>query len=118
MKAKIGCMALLLCLAGLSAVYAQEFGKIRPLNQRAAHVIEQRNQFVTRVLSAYAIPHECSPQGVVVRIEMDGQWQKVTAIDIVPLVREAGDRQQVVAHELLFYTPSGILDLYSEMTIR
>jgi hypothetical protein len=114
----ISCVVLMVGLFGLSAVHAQEFGIIRPLSQRAAAVIEQRNQFVTQVLAAYAIPHECGTQGTVVRIQMDGQWQNVTAIDIVPVVKEAGQHRQVVAHELLFYTANGILDLYSEMTIR
>jgi hypothetical protein len=66
------------------------------------------------------IPHERNEQGAVVRIKMDGQWLDVTTIEIVPVLKEAGDkRQQVAAHELFFYTADGgILDLLSELTIR
>jgi len=54
-----------------------------------------------------------------VRIYNDGQWLAVTAIEIVPVLNETTDKnQQVAAHELLFYTANGILDLVSELTIR
>ena len=102
------------------ALHAQEYGKIRALNQRAAYVIKQRNDFVAQVLTSYAIPHKRNEQGVVVRIKTDGQWLEVTTIEIVPVLKEVGDkRQQVTAHELFFYTANGgILDLRSELTIH
>ena len=115
-----------LCLAALllffvtgPAADAQERGKIRALEQRAAHVTKQKNDFVARVLTSYAIAHERNSDGVVVRIKMNGQWQDVTAIDIVPLLAEGTDKHQhVTAHELYFFTPNGILDLVSDLTIR
>jgi hypothetical protein len=116
---KIGWLVLFMILICLMDLHAQEFGKIRALDHRAVYIIQQRNDFITRVLSSYAIPHECNQKGAVVRIMMDGQWQNVTAIEIVPVLKEAAEKQQqVTAHELLFYTANGILDLLSELTIR
>ena len=119
MKIRIYLLALMLFFANLPAVYAQEYGRIRAMQQRAAFVIKQKNDFVARALTSYAIPHERNVEGVVVRIYTDNQWLDVTAIEIVPVLKEAADkRQQVVAQELLFYTSQGILDLVSEMIIR
>jgi len=112
-------LALVLFFVCLPALHAQEYGKIRALQQRADHVIQLRNDFVARVLTSYGIPHERNPRGVVVRINMDGRWLDVTAVEIVPVLKETADKhQQVAAHELLFYTADGILDLNSELTIR
>jgi len=119
-KASVYLLAMILFSVGLPALHAQEYGKIRALNQRAAYVIKQRNDFVAQVLTSYAIPHERNEQGVVVRIKTDGRWLDVTTIEIVPVLKKAGDkRQQVAAHELFFYTANGgILDLLSELTIH
>lgn len=119
MKIRSYLLALFLLFVCLPAVHAQEYGKIRAMQQRADHVIKLKNDFVSRVLTSYTILHERNAQGVVVRIYNDGQWLAVTAIEIVPVLNEATDkRQQVAAHELLFYTAQGILDLVSELTIR
>jgi hypothetical protein len=118
-KVRICLLALMMFLICLPAVQAQEYGKIRALRQRAAYVIKQRNDFVAQVLTSYAIPHQRNEQGVVVRINMDSRWLDISAIDIVPLVKEGADkRQQVTSHELFFYTAEGILNLVSELTIR
>jgi hypothetical protein len=112
-------LALILVSVCLPTVHAQEYGKIRALDLRAAHIIKQRNDFVAQVLTSYTIPHERNEQGAVVRIKMEGQWLTVSAVEIVPVVRESADRhRQVTAHELLFYTAKGILDLTSELTIH
>ncbi len=119
MNIRIYFAALILFFACLPAVDAQEYGRIRALQQRAVSVIKQKNDFVARVLASYRIPHERNAQGVVVRISMDGRWLEVTAIDIVPLLREGADGNlRVAAHELLFTTADGTLDLVSELTIR
>jgi hypothetical protein len=98
---------------------AQEYGKMRLLQQRAAFITQQKNDFVARVLASYKIPHERNNQGAVVRVHLEGNWLDIKTIEIVPILRETADkRQQVAAHELYFYTASGILDLVSEMTIR
>jgi hypothetical protein len=119
---KIRIYLLALILLGvfyLPTVHAQEYGKIRALQQRAAYVIKLKNDFVARVLASYSIPHELNAQGAVVRINVDGQWLDVTTIEIIPVLKEATDKyQQVAAHELFFYTSAGILDLVSELTIR
>ena len=84
-----------------------------------AYVTRQKNDFVARVLRSYKIPHEVNDQGVVVRINMGGQWMDVTSIEIVPMLREAEDQsRQVAAHELFFFTTDGILDVVSALTIR
>src|SRR5665647_820341 len=103
----------------LPLAQAQEYGKIRALQQRAAYVTKQKNDFIVRVLTSYKIIHEINEQGVVIRINMDEKWMDVTAIEIVPVLKEAADkRQQVAAHELYFFTANGILDVVSELTIR
>ena len=116
---KIRLLAVMLLLACSPLLYAQEYGRIRALEQRAQLVTKQKNDFVSRVLAAYSIPHERNDGGTVVRIYTDSQWLNITAIEIVPLLREAADkRQEVIGQELFFYTAKGILDLVSEMTIR
>jgi hypothetical protein len=115
----INLLILVLLFAFLFAAHAQEFGKIRALKERAAFVVKQKNDFVARVLTSYKIPHELNTEGVVVRINMEGKWQDINTIEIVPLLKEGSDkRQYVAAHELYFYTVDGILDLISELTIR
>ena len=103
----------------LPVARAQEFGKIRALQERAAYVTKQKNDFIVRVLTSYKIPHELNDQGVVVRINMDNKWVDVQAIEIVPVLREGADKtRQVAAHELFFFTADGILDVVSALTIR
>jgi hypothetical protein len=112
-------IALILVSVCLPVVHAQEYGKIRALNQRAAYIIQQRNDFVVQVLTSYTIPHERNEQGAVVRIKMDGEWLDVSAVEIVPVLRESTEkRRRVMAHELLFHTARGILYLVSELTIH
>jgi hypothetical protein len=119
MKMRIYMFVFVLLFVCLPAVHAQEYGKIRALQQRAAHVTKQKNDFVSRVLTSYTIPHERNAQGAVVRINMDGRWLDVTTIEIVPVLKETSDKQQyVAAHELFFYTANDILDLVSELKLR
>ena len=111
--------AAVLLFSCLPPAQAQEYGKVRALQERAAYVTRQKNDFVVRVLRSYEIPHEVNDQGVVVRINMGGQWMDVTSIEIVPMLREAEDQsRQVAAHELFFFTTDGILDVVSALTIR
>ncbi|HOW57164.1 MAG TPA: hypothetical protein PKZ12_04125 [Smithellaceae bacterium] len=119
MKTRMLSLVLLLVFVFLPQAGAQEYGRIKALQQRAAYVTKQKNDFVARVLSSYSISHERNNQGVVVRINLEGKWHNVTAIEIIPVLREAADkRKQVTAHELFFYTAEGIMDLLSELTIR
>jgi hypothetical protein len=116
---RIYLMALILLFIGLSGVHAQEYGKIRALQQRAAQIVKQKNDFVARVLDSYKIHYELNAQGAVVRINMDGRWLDVNAVEIVPVLRDAADKHQyVAAHEIFFYTGNDILDLTSELIIR
>lgn len=110
-------MVLLLALAPVAQT--QEFGKIRALQERAAYVTKQKNDYVVRVLKSYNIAHEQNEQGVVIRINVDNKWINVTAIEIVPMLKASADKtQQVAAHELFFFTADGILDVVSALTIR
>jgi hypothetical protein len=119
MKIRVYLCSLILLFVLLPVAHAQEFGKIRALQQRAAHVIKQKNDFIAKVLTSYAVPYERNAQGVVVRINMDGQWQEVTTIEIVPVLKGVSEKQQkVAAHELFFFTANGILDLFSDLAIH
>jgi len=58
-------------------------------------------------------------RGTVVRVNLEKKWLDITAVKIVPILRESADKShQVTAHELYFYTADGILDLVSELIIR
>ena len=119
MKIRICVLVIIFSLLALPTVQAQEYGKLRALQQRAAVVISQKNDFVARVLTSYKIPHERNAQGVVVRINLEKSWLDVKTIEIVPLLKESADNsRQVTAHELYFFTAEGILDLVSELIIR
>ena len=119
MKVPIYFLALIIFSVFLSAAHSQEYGKIRALQERAAYVIKQKNDFVAKVLTSYTIPYERNAQGAVVCVHADGKWLDVATIEIVPVLKESpGKNQQITAHELLFYTTNGTLDLLSEMTIR
>lgn len=112
-------LSAVILLSFLPSARAQEYGKIRALHGRAAYVTQQKSDFVARVLSSYKIPHELNEQGVVVRINVDNKWMDITAIEIVPVLKESADRsRQVTAHELYFFTADGILDVISALTIR
>ena len=103
----------------LPAVHAQEAGQLRALQQRSAYVIKQKNDFISQVLTSYSIPYKSNAEGVVISIYREGQWVDVTSIEIVPGLKEGTDKnRQVAAHELLFYTANGVLDLVSETPIR
>lgn len=118
-KAQPYLIALIMVSLCLPAAHAQEYGRVRALNQRAAYIIQQRNDFVAQVLTSYAIPHERNEQGAVLRINMDGEWLAVSAVEIVPVLRESAEKQRrVTAHELLFYTSGGLLYLISELNVR
>jgi hypothetical protein len=119
MKLRICLLMVIFSLLCGPIAQAQEYGKIRALKQRAAFVTNQKNDFVARVLTSYKIPYERDAQGAVVRISLEKSWLDITAIEIVPILKESADtRQQVTAHELYFYTAGGILDLVSELIIR
>lgn len=119
MKLRICLLIAAFFILTLAVAQAQKYGKIRALQQRAAYVTKIKNDFVDRVLTSYKIPHDRNDQGVVIRINMDGKWQDITNIEIVPVLRESTDKSQTVtAHELYFYIADGILDLVSELTIR
>ena len=119
MNIRIWVAAAILFLSCSLPGYAQEYGRLRALQQRAAHVTNLKNAFVAGVLASYRIEHERNPQGVVVRINIDGRWQDVTAIEVVPVLTETpGKGPRLTGHELLFTTAAGTLDLLSDLAVR
>jgi hypothetical protein len=119
MKLPVCLLIAALLILTLPVAHAQEYGKIRALQQRATYVTKLKNDFVARVLTSYNIPHQRNDQGVVIRINMEGQWQDVSKIEIIPVLKASADkRQSVAAHDLYFYTADGILDLVAELTIK
>jgi hypothetical protein len=120
MKRSVSLLAVILFfLASLAPGYPQEYGKVRALQQRAEHIVKLKNDFVASVLTAYRIPHERNAQGMVVRINIDDRWLEVATVEIVPVVTETADKKgYVTAHEVLFTTAGGTLDLLSDMAIR
>ncbi|MBN1381467.1 MAG: hypothetical protein JXA41_07320 [Deltaproteobacteria bacterium] len=119
MKKRFGLIVLAMCFMVTPVIYAQQYGKIRALQKRADDVVKLRNAFVVHVLDSYAIPFDRNEQGTVVRINMEGKWLDIAGIDIIPILKNtAGKNRQVIAHEIYFYTESGVLGLMSETTIR
>lgn len=119
MKIPVFLLVLLLCLTSLPNVQAEEYGKLRAMQQRAVEVIRKKNDFISRVLTSYAIPHERTEEGAVLRITIDGRLVDITKIEIIPLLKEETDKKlRVASHELLFYTPQGILSLESELVVK
>jgi len=116
MQKRILALAVLFAFSILPAVHAQDDGKLRAMQKRAAVITKQKNDFVVRVLNSYKIPHELNAEGTVVRISMNGQWIDVKGLDIVPVIKETTEKRQVLAgHELYFYTQNEILDLMSDL---
>lgn len=98
---------------------AQEYGKLRALERRSEQVLQQRNDFVSQVLTAYAIPYRRNEKGIVMAIRVEDRWLNVQEIEIVPLIEDAEGRpRRVAAHRLFFQTDGGVLELLSELTIR
>ena len=102
----------------LPEAWAQDYGQIRALKQRADTVSQQKNNFVARVLHSYNIPCQVTQEGIVARLHIQNRWYDVKQIEIVPLTREVEGGYQVIAHEIFFYTEGDILHLVSPATIR
>ena len=109
-----GALAVLL----LPDAWAQDYGQIRALKDRADTVKSQKNNFVARVLRSYKIPCQITDEGVVARLYIQNRWYDVNQIEIVPLTKEIEGGYQVIAHEIFFYTEGDILHLVSAATIR
>ena len=102
----------------LPEAWAQDYGQIRALKQRADTVSQQKNNFVARVLHSYNIPCQVTQEGIVARLHIQNHWYDVKQIEIVPVTREVEGGYQVIAHEIFFYTEGDILHLVSPATIR
>jgi len=102
----------------LPDLWAQNYGQIRALKDRADTVNSQKNNFVVRVLRSYKIPCQITDEGIVARLYIQNRWYDVNQIEIVPLTKEIEGGYQVIAHEIFFYTESDILHLVSAATIR
>jgi len=114
----IAILVVLCIIISFSETYSQSYGRIRALKERAITVIQQKNNFVTRVLDSYGIPYECNHEGVVVRININDQWNDVSRIDIVPLFNDNETGFSVTAHNIFFGTDRGTFHIVSELIIR
>ena len=115
LKIILSCALLVLLLP---EAWAQDYGQIRALKQRADTVSQQKNNFVARVLHSYNIPCQVTQEGIVARLHIQNHWYDVKQIEIVPVTREVEGGYQVIAHEIFFYTEGDILHLVSPATIR
>jgi hypothetical protein len=115
LKIILSCALLVLLLP---EAWAQDYGQIRALKQRADTVSQQKNNFVARVLHSYNIPCQVTQEGIVARLHIQNRWYDVKQIEIVPVTREVEGGYQVIAHEIFFYTEGDILHLVSPATIR
>jgi hypothetical protein len=115
LKIILSCALLVLLMP---EAWAQDYGQIRALKQRADTVSQQKNNFVARVLHSYNIPCQVTQEGIVARLHIQNRWYDVKQIEIVPVTREVEGGYQVIAHEIFFYTEGDILHLVSPATIR
>jgi len=115
LKIILSCALLVLLLP---EAWAQDYGQIRALKERADTVSQQKNNFVARVLHSYNIPCQVTQEGIVARLHIQNHWYDVKQIEIVPVTREVEGGYQVIAHEIFFYTEGDILHLVSPATIR
>jgi hypothetical protein len=122
MKHWVLVMGVIMMLVALSAMPAcasdKPYGQLRALKRRAATVMQQKNDFVARVLHFHKIAYQRNEEGVVTQLQIGSRWQDVNRIEIVPLVREGEHGLEVVGHEIFFYTEAEILHLVSALTIR
>jgi len=102
----------------LPIAWAQDYGQIRALKNRADTVNQQKNHFVAQVLHSYNIPCQVTEEGIVARLHIQNRWYDVKQIEIVPVTRQVEGGYQVIAHEIYFYTEGDTLHLVSATTIR
>ena len=102
----------------LPDAWAQDYGQIRALKNRAETVNQQKNHFVAQVLHSYNIPCQVTEEGIVARLHIQNRWYDVNQIEIIPVTEEVEGGYQVIAHEIFFYTEGDILHLVSAATIR
>jgi len=107
-----------LVVFALPALWGQDYGQIRALENRAETVTQQKNHFVARVLHSYNIPCQVTEEGIVARLRIRNRWYDVNQIEIVPVIREVKGGYQVIAHDIFFYAEGDILHLVSAATIR
>ena len=109
-------------IAALAAppVYGQRESGVadRALEKRAAEVTKMKNDFVAKVLIKEHIPFKVDDTGAVVLIQIEGKWEPVEKVEIVPVLRDDAQGVGIVAHELYFTTAMGIYRISSDIAIR
>jgi hypothetical protein len=105
-------------LDGLPWASDRTYGQLRALKRRAATVMQQKNNFVARVLHFQKVAYQVNDEGVVTRLQIGSRWVDVNRIEIVPLVGEQESGLEVVGHEIFFYAEGEIFHLVSYLTIR
>ena len=99
-------------------LWAQNYGQIRAMKNRAETVTRQKNHFVVQVLRSYNIPCKVTEEGIVAQLHIQNHWYDVNQIEIVPITREIEGGYEVIAHEIFFYTEGDILHLVSAVKIQ
>ena len=115
LKIILSCALLVLLLPDL---WAQNYGQIRAMKNRAETVTRQKNHFVVQVLRSYNIPCKVTEEGIVAQLHIQNHWYDVKQIEIVPVTRDIEGGYEVIAHEIFFYTEGDILHLVSAAKIR
>ncbi|MCG6916868.1 MAG: hypothetical protein LJE89_04895 [Deltaproteobacteria bacterium] len=115
LKIILSCALLVLLLPDL---WAQNYGQIRAMKNRAETVTRQKNHFVVQVLRSYNIPCKVTEEGIVAQLHIQNHWYDVKQIEIVPVTRDIEGGYEVIAHEIFFYTEGDILHLVSAVKIQ
>ena len=102
----------------LPDLWAQNYGQIRALKNRAENVTRQKNHFVFQVLRSYNISCKLTEEGIVAQLHVQNHWYNVNQIEVVPVTREIEGGYEVIAHEIFFYTEGDILHLVSAVKIQ
>ncbi len=109
---------IVLQLSICSIVYAGPDPLVRIMDKRAATITGLKNEFVSKVLSSYNIPHQRNKQGVIIKIMVGQDWDSVETIEIVPEVTQDQAGLQKITHNIYFHSQSGILHLASDIQIK
>lgn len=124
MKARAISMAVAILLLlgfspGLEARRACAQANERAKKERAKTVNLRKNRFVCQVLDEYKITYRLDDAGTIMEVNLDGTWNQVQRIDVVPMTKYVkSGRNEVVGHEVYLFTLKETVRLYSSTPIR
>ncbi|MBW1680118.1 MAG: hypothetical protein JRF59_07295 [Deltaproteobacteria bacterium] len=121
MKHWLIAIALLLAawdMPGVGQAPAQAQPNLRAMKMRARTVTLRKNRYVGHVLDENGISYRLDEHGIITRVNLDGEWQAVERIDVVPMTRFFRGLTEVVGHEVYIFTPTQTIRLYSNRVAR